>query len=107
MSGGWTTGSRPNAIAPTCTRPCIPGSSPAGWPAGSHRPSEASTICRSSTSTSTFTDPELDQFLNRMLEAERAGAKALIVFLDEWPRHGTEWAMLRKIHEDEAHNCAL
>jgi nitronate monooxygenase len=42
-----------------------------------------------------------------MLEAERAGAKALIVFLDEWPRHGTEWAMLRKIHEDEAHNCAL
>jgi len=42
-----------------------------------------------------------------MLEAERAGAKALVVFLDDWPRHGTEWAMLRKIHEDEAHNCAL
>ena len=42
-----------------------------------------------------------------MLEAERAGAKALVVFLDDWPRHGTEWAMLRRIHEDEAHNCAL
>jgi nitronate monooxygenase len=42
-----------------------------------------------------------------MLEAERAGAKALVVFLDDWPRHGSEWAMLRKIHEDEAHNCAL
>ena len=54
-----------------------------------------------------FTDAELDDFLNRMLEAERAGAKALIVFLDDWPRHGAEWAMLRKIHEDEAHNCSL
>jgi nitronate monooxygenase len=42
-----------------------------------------------------------------MLEAERAGAKALVVFLDDWPRHGAEWAMLRRIHEDEAHNCAL
>ena len=42
-----------------------------------------------------------------MLEAERAGAKALVVFLDDWPRHGAEWAMLRKIHDDEAHNCAL
>ena len=42
-----------------------------------------------------------------MLEAERAGAKALVVFLDDWPRHGSEWSMLRKIHEDEAHNCAL
>ena len=54
-----------------------------------------------------FTDTELDQFLNRMLEAERAGARALVVFMDDWPRHGTEWAALRKIHEDEAHNCAL
>src|SRR5207249_1708350 len=43
-----------------------------------------------------FTDTELDDFLNRMLEAERAGAKALVVFLDDWPRHGAEWQMLRK-----------
>ena len=42
-----------------------------------------------------------------MLEAERAGAKALVVFLDDWPRHGAEWQMLRKVHEDEAHNCGL
>ena len=42
-----------------------------------------------------------------MLEAERAGAKALVVFLDDWPRNGPEWKVLRKVHEDEAHNCAL
>jgi nitronate monooxygenase len=54
-----------------------------------------------------FTDAELDDFLNRMLEAERAGAKALVVFMDDWPRNGTEWKALRKIHEDEAHNCGL
>jgi len=42
-----------------------------------------------------------------MLEAERAGAKALVVFMDDWPRNGAEWKVLRKVHEDEAHNCAL
>ena len=42
-----------------------------------------------------------------MLEAERAGAKALVVFMDDWPRNGAEWKILRKIHEEEAHNCAL
>ena len=42
-----------------------------------------------------------------MLEAERAGAKALVVFMDDWPRHGDEWTLLRRVHEDEAHNCAL
>ena len=40
-----------------------------------------------------------------MLEAERAGAKALVVFLDDWPRNGAEWKVLRRIHEEEAHNC--
>jgi nitronate monooxygenase len=40
-----------------------------------------------------------------MLEAERAGAKALVVFMDDWPRNGAEWKVLRKIHEEEAHNC--
>ena len=48
-----------------------------------------------------------EDFLGRMLESERAGAKALVVFMDEWPRNGPEWKTLRKIHEDEAHNCAL
>jgi nitronate monooxygenase len=42
-----------------------------------------------------------------MLEAERAGAKALVVFMDDWPRNGAEWKVLRKIHEEEAHNCGL
>jgi len=40
-----------------------------------------------------------------MLEAERAGAKALVVFMEDWPRNGAEWKVLRKIHEEEAHNC--
>jgi nitronate monooxygenase len=42
-----------------------------------------------------------------MLEAERAGAKALVVFMEDWPRNGAEWKVLRKIHEEEAHNCGL
>src|SRR6266581_3152725 len=40
-------------------------------------------------------------------EAERAGARALVVFMHDWPRNGAEWKALRKIHEDEAHNCGL
>jgi len=46
-------------------------------------------------------------FLNRMLEAERAGAKALVVFMDDHPRHGDAWKVLRAIQNHEAHNCAL
>jgi len=42
-----------------------------------------------------------------MLEAERAGARALVVFMSDWPRNGPEWTVLRKVHDDEAHNCAL
>jgi nitronate monooxygenase len=42
-----------------------------------------------------------------MLEAERAGAKALVVFMDDWPRNGVEWKVLRRMHEEEAHNCGL
>lgn len=42
-----------------------------------------------------------------MLEAERAGAKALVVFMDEFPRNGEAWKILRQIQADEAHNCAL
>lgn len=52
-------------------------------------------------------DEELVGFLNRMLEAERAGAKALVVYMDDWPRHSPGWASLRRVHDDEAHNCAL
>jgi nitronate monooxygenase len=42
-----------------------------------------------------------------MLEAERAGAKALVVFMDDFPRNGEAWKALRQIQADEAHNCAL
>jgi nitronate monooxygenase len=42
-----------------------------------------------------------------MLEAERAGAKALVVFMDDHPRNGDAWKVLRQIQSDEAHNCAL
>ena len=42
-----------------------------------------------------------------MLEAERAGAKALVVFMDDHARNGEAWKLLRKIQSDEAHNCAL
>ena len=54
-----------------------------------------------------FSAAELDDFLNRMLEAERAGARALVVLMDDFPRHSADWRVLRKVHEDEAHNCAL
>jgi nitronate monooxygenase len=42
-----------------------------------------------------------------MLEAERAGAKTLVVFMDEHPRNGEAWKTLRAVQADEAHNCAL
>ncbi len=49
----------------------------------------------------------MSDFLNRMLEAERAGAKALVVFMDDHPRNGQAWKVLRQVQADEAHNCAL
>lgn len=42
-----------------------------------------------------------------MLEAERAGAKALVVFMDEHAHQGEAWKVLRRVQADEAHNCAL
>lgn len=54
-----------------------------------------------------MTGDERAAFLNQMLESERAGARALVVFLDDFDRTSDEWKMLRRIHEDEAHNCAL
>ena len=42
-----------------------------------------------------------------MLEAERAGAKALVVFMDDFPRNGEAWKVLRQVQAEEAHNCAL
>jgi nitronate monooxygenase len=42
-----------------------------------------------------------------MLEAERAGAKALVVFMDSFERNSDEWKTLRRVQAEEAHNCAL
>jgi nitronate monooxygenase len=42
-----------------------------------------------------------------MLEAERAGARALVVFMDSFERNSEAWKVLRAIQADEAHNCAL
>jgi len=50
---------------------------------------------------------DANDFLNRMLEAERAGAKALVVYLDSYPRNSQSWKILRQVQADEAHNCAL
>ena len=58
-------------------------------------------------STSSFTEDELEAFLNRMLESERAGARALVVFLDDFAREDEIRKILRRVHEEEAHNCAL
>ena len=54
-----------------------------------------------------YSHEEQVAFLNRMLEAERAGANALLNILEEHPRHGEAWIALRRVHGDEAHNCVL
>jgi len=42
-----------------------------------------------------------------MLETERAGAKALVVYMGSFERNSEAWSVLRNIQADEAHNCAL
>jgi nitronate monooxygenase len=42
-----------------------------------------------------------------MLESERAGAKALVVYMSSFERNSEAWKILRAIQADEAHNCAL
>jgi hypothetical protein len=54
-----------------------------------------------------YTRDERVAFLNRMLEAERAGAKALIVYMEDHPRSSEAWKTLRRVQADEAHNCVL
>ena len=49
----------------------------------------------------------MGDFLNSMLEAERAGAKALVVFMEDHARQSEAWKVLRAVQGDEAHNCAL
>ena len=54
-----------------------------------------------------FSRDEQVAFLNRMLEAERAGANALLNILEEHPRRSAVWMELRRMHAEEAHNCVL
>jgi hypothetical protein len=54
-----------------------------------------------------FSRAEQVAFLNRMLEAERAGANALLNILEDHPRRGEALTALRRVHADEAHNCVL
>jgi hypothetical protein len=54
-----------------------------------------------------FSHEEQVAFLNRMLEAERAGANALLTILEQHPPRSEAWAALRRVHADEAHNCVL
>lgn len=52
-------------------------------------------------------DPEtLAALLNELLEAERAGARALSAWLDELPVESAAWPRLRLVQRDEARNCA-
>ena len=48
----------------------------------------------------------LAALLNELLEAERAGARALSAWLDELPVESAAWARLRLVQRDEARNCA-
>ena len=48
----------------------------------------------------------LAALLNELLEAERAGARALSSWLDELPVESAAWPRLRLVQRDEARNCA-
>ena len=45
--------------------------------------------------------------LNTLLEAERAGAKVLAAFLDDYRRNTPAWRQLAAVQRDEARNCAV
>jgi nitronate monooxygenase len=50
---------------------------------------------------------EYGALLNRLLEAERAGAKLLAAYCDELPLDAPAWYALRAVQLDEARNCAV
>ena len=55
----------------------------------------------------TLADVKIIDLLNTLLEAERAGAKVLAAFLDEYPRGSAAWNQLLQVQQDEAKNCAI
>lgn len=50
---------------------------------------------------------ELVGLLNTLLEAERAGARVLAAFLDDYERDTPAWRQLAAVQRDEARNCAV
>jgi nitronate monooxygenase len=50
---------------------------------------------------------ELALLLNRLLEAERAGAKVLSAYLAELPPDSDAWRRIQLVQRDEARNCAV
>ena len=50
---------------------------------------------------------EVVGLLNVLLEAERAGAKVLAAFLEEYERDAPAWRQLAAVQRDEAKNCAI
>ena len=50
---------------------------------------------------------ELVNLLNMLLEAERAGAKVLAAFLNDYERDTRAWRQLAAVQRDEARNCAV
>jgi 5-formyltetrahydrofolate cyclo-ligase len=55
----------------------------------------------------TMPDEELIGLLNTLLEAERAGARVIAEFLDDYERDAPEWKQLAAVQRDEARNCAI
>ena len=54
-----------------------------------------------------MTVEEVIGLLNLLLEAERAGAKVLAAFLEEYERDTPAWRQLAAVQRDEAKNCAI
>ena len=50
---------------------------------------------------------ELVGLLNTLLEAERAGARVLAAFLNDYERDTPAWRQLAAVQRDEAKNCAI
>lgn len=50
---------------------------------------------------------ELGELLNTLLEAERAGARVLAAFLDDYAPGTGAWRQLAAVQHDEARNCAI
>ena len=50
---------------------------------------------------------ELVSLLNTLLEAERAGAKVLAEFLNDYEVQSKAWLKLRQVQRDEANNCVI